>query len=188
MKGYGCYLVSGLLLVCGTASAFEQAQSTQTAKLPQQEKRTATEVWRSSLDTNDLLKAPKPLSFGIEVSTDNFGNQKITSYPQLNLTPEKSVSLSVERFRPKVKFKAGGMNTAVRLRGDGIKMQFHPVDKTTPPPIDPQTATAHQETHHVRAPSHHCHHRFVGCGHVHRHPHLRQHLQARRPALGHHRR
>lgn len=78
MKGYGCYLVSGLLLVCGTASAFEQAQSTQTAKLPQQEKRTATEVWRSSLDTNDLLKAPKPLSFGIEVSTDNFGNQKIT--------------------------------------------------------------------------------------------------------------
>ncbi|WP_236761059.1 hypothetical protein [Aeromonas veronii] len=99
-------------------------------------KRTATEVWRSSLNTNDLLKAPKPLSFGIEVSTDNFGNQKITSYPQLNLTPEKSVSLSVERFRPKVKFKAGGMNTALRLRGDGIKMQFNPVDKTIPLQIE----------------------------------------------------
>ncbi len=90
MKGYGCYLVSGLMLVCGTASAFEQDQQTQTAKLPQQEKRTATEVWRSSLNTNDLLKAPKPLSFGIEVSTDNFGNQKITSYPQLNLTRKRA--------------------------------------------------------------------------------------------------
>ncbi|MFM5341957.1 hypothetical protein ACEUA8_14560 [Aeromonas veronii] len=136
MKGYGCYLVSGLMLVCGTASAFEQAQSTQIAKLPQQEKRTATEVWRSSLDTNDLLKAPKPLSFGIEVSTDNFGNQTITSYPQLNLTPEKSISLSIERFRPKVKFKAGGLHTAIRLRGDGIKMQFNPVDKTIPLQIE----------------------------------------------------
>ncbi|WP_042010657.1 hypothetical protein [Aeromonas fluvialis] len=136
MKGYWCYLVSGLLLVWSTASAFEQAQSTHTARLPQQEKRTASEVWRSSLDTNALLKAPKPLSFGIEVTTDNFGNQKLTSYQQLNLTPEKRVSLSVDRFRPKVKFKAGGMNTALRLRGDGIKLQFNPVDKTIPLQIE----------------------------------------------------
>ncbi|XEI32043.1 hypothetical protein NMD14_14935 [Aeromonas veronii] len=136
MKGYGCYLVSGLLLVCGTASAFEQSQSTQTAKLPQQEKQTATEVWRSSLDTNDLLKAPKPLSFGIEVTTDNFGNQKVTSYQQLNLTPEKSVSLSFDRYKPRVKFKAGSMNTAIKLRGDGVKMQFNPVDKTIPLQIE----------------------------------------------------
>jgi len=136
MKGYGCYLVSGLLLVCGTASAFEQDQPTQTARLPQQEKRTATEVWRSSLDTNDLLNAPKPLSFGIEVTTDNFGNQKVTSYQQLNLTPEKSVSLSFERYKPRVKFKAGSMHTAIKLRGDGVKMQFNPVDKTIPLQIE----------------------------------------------------
>ncbi|EKP0308064.1 hypothetical protein JGK42_001889 [Aeromonas veronii] len=136
MKGYGGYLVSGLMLVCGTASALEQAQPALTAKLPQQEKRTATEVWRSSLDTNDLLKAPKPLSLGIEVTTDNFGNQQVTSYQQLNLTLEKSVSLSVDRFRPKVKFKTGGMNTALRLRGDGIKLQFNPTDKTIPLQIE----------------------------------------------------
>lgn len=136
MKGYGCHLVSGLLLICGTASAFEQDQPTQTARLPQQEKRTATEVWRSSLDTNDLLKAPKPLSFGIEVTTDNFGNQQVTSYPQLNLTPEKSVSLSFERYKPRVKFKAGSMHTAIKLRGDGVKLQFNPVDKTIPLQIE----------------------------------------------------
>ena len=79
MKGYGCYLVSGLMLVCGTASAFEPAQSTQIAKLPQQEKRTATEVWRSSLDTNDLLKAPNPLSCGGVVYTVHFGKTKINA-------------------------------------------------------------------------------------------------------------
>lgn len=136
MKGDGCYLVATLLLVCGTASAFEQAQPIQTAKLPQQEKRTVTEVWRSSLDTNDLLKAPKPLSFGIEVITDNYGNQKVTSYQQLNLTPEKSVSLSFDRYKPRVKFRTGSMNTAIKLRGDGIKMQFNPVDKTIPLQIE----------------------------------------------------
>ena len=54
---------------------------------PPQYEPPAKQTWQSNIDTNDLLKAPKPLSFGIEVSTDNFGNQKITSYPQLNLTP-----------------------------------------------------------------------------------------------------
>ncbi|MGL4932141.1 MAG: hypothetical protein ACRC4P_02210, partial [Aeromonas sp.] len=136
MNGCRCYLLALPLLLSGTANAFVQPQPSQTARLPLQEKRAATEVWRSNLDTNDLLKSPKPLSFGIEVSTDNFGNQKVTSYPQLNLTPEKSVSLSVERFRPKVKFKAGGMQTSVRLRGDGLKMQFNPVDKTIPLQIE----------------------------------------------------
>ncbi|MCF3096101.1 hypothetical protein EHZ86_01915 [Aeromonas australiensis] len=136
MKGYGCYLVSGLLLVCGTASAFEQAQSSQTAKLPQQEKRTATEVWRSSMDTNDLLKVPHPISLGIEISIDNLGNQKISSYQQLNLKSEKRVSLSYEQHRPNIKFRTGEINTALKLRGDGLKMQFNPVDKTIPLQIE----------------------------------------------------
>lgn len=132
IKGYGCYLVSGLLL-----SAFEQDQPTQTARMQQQEKRTATEVWRSSLDTNDLLKAPKLLSFGIiEVTTDNFGNQKVTFYQQLNLTQGKSISLSFERYKPRVKFKMGSMQTAIKLRGDGVKMQFNPVDKAIPLQIE----------------------------------------------------
>ncbi|TNJ20730.1 hypothetical protein CF111_14870 [Aeromonas sobria] len=136
MNGGGLYLIPVWLLISSGVGAFELTQKSQSARLPLQDKRAATEVWRSSLDTNDLLKAPKALSFGIEVSTDSVGNQKITSYPQLNLTPEKSVSLSVERFRPKVKFKAGGMHTSVRLRGDGLKMQFSPLDKTIPLQIE----------------------------------------------------
>ncbi|PKQ81715.1 hypothetical protein AOX56_10510 [Aeromonas sobria] len=136
MNGGGLYLIPAWLLLSGGVGAFELTQKSQSPRLPLQDKRAATEVWRSSLDTNDLLKAPKALSFSIEVSTDSVGNQKITSYPQLNLTPEKSVSLSVERFRPKVKFKAGGMHTSVRLRGDGLKMQFSPLDKTIPLQIE----------------------------------------------------
>ncbi|MGL5661104.1 MAG: hypothetical protein ACRDCX_07770 [Aeromonas sp.] len=91
----------------------------------------AAPVWRS-LDTNDLLSAPAPLSFGIEVSTDRLGHQRIRSYPQLNLSQEKRVSLSVDRFRPKLKFKTGGMQAAIRLRGDGVKLQFKPIDKRMP--------------------------------------------------------
>ncbi|MGL5452854.1 MAG: hypothetical protein ACRDBT_10835 [Aeromonas sp.] len=91
----------------------------------------AAPVWRS-LDTNDLLSAPAPLSFGIEVSTDRLGHQRIRSYPQLNLSQEKRVSLSVDRFRPKLKFKTGGMHAAIRLRGDGVKLQFKPIDKRMP--------------------------------------------------------
>lgn len=137
MNGYWRLLLPSALLIWGSsARGFEQDPPVTSAQLAQQEKHAASEVWRSSLNTNDLLKAPTPLSFNIEVSTDNFGNQKVTSYPQLNLTPEKSVSLSIERFRPKVKFKAGGMDTAVRLRGDGIKMQFKPADKSIPLQIE----------------------------------------------------
>nr|WP_279007092.1 hypothetical protein [Aeromonas jandaei] len=106
------------------------------AMLPRQQALTSREVWRSTLDTNDLLKAPKPLSFGIEVTTDNYGNQQITSYPQLNLTPEKSVSLSFERYKPKVKFRTGTMNTAIKLRGNGVKLQLNPVDKSIPLEIE----------------------------------------------------
>ncbi|WP_411663735.1 hypothetical protein [Aeromonas jandaei] len=103
---------------------------------PRQQALTSREVWRSTLDTNDLLKAPKPLSFGIEVTTDNYGNQQITSYPQLNLTPEKSVSLSFERYKPKVKFRTGTMNTAIKLRSNGVKLQLNPVDKSIPLEIE----------------------------------------------------
>lgn len=93
---------------------------------------TPTKTWQSNLDTNDLLKAPKQLSFGVDISTDNLGNKTITPYQKLNLTPEKSVSLAFENYRPRIKFKAGGMNTAVKLRGDGVKMQFNPTDKKIP--------------------------------------------------------
>ena len=92
----------------------------------------AKQVWQSNIDTNDLLKAPKPLSFGVDVMTDSNGAKQITPYQKLNLTAEKSVSLSFDKHKPRIKFKAGGLNTAIKLRGDGVKMQFNPTDKTIP--------------------------------------------------------
>lgn len=135
MRTTGMVFLTGLLLLTDRALALENSTNPG-AMLPRQQALTSREVWRSTLDTNDLLKAPKPLSFGIEVTTDNYGNQQITSYPQLNLTPEKSVSLSFERYKPKVKFRTGTINTAIKLRGNGVKLQLNPVDKSIPLEIE----------------------------------------------------
>ncbi len=135
MRTTGMVFLTGLLLLTNRAVALENSTN-QGAMLPRQQALTSREVWRSTLNTNDLLKAPKPLSFGIEVTTDNYGNQQISSYPQLNLTPEKSVSLSFERYKPKVKFRTGTMNTAIKLRGNGVKLQLNPVDKSIPLEIE----------------------------------------------------
>uniref|UniRef100_UPI003BA00070 hypothetical protein n=1 Tax=Aeromonas jandaei TaxID=650 RepID=UPI003BA00070 len=135
MRTTGMVFLTGLLLLTDRAVALENSTN-QGAMLPRQQALTSREVWRSTLNTNDLLKAPKALSFGIEVTTDNYGNQQITSYPQLNLTPEKSVSLSFERYKPKVKFRTGTMNTAIKLRGNGVKLQLNPVDKSIPLEIE----------------------------------------------------
>ncbi|MFC5704917.1 hypothetical protein [Aeromonas eucrenophila] len=64
--------------------------------------------------------------------TDSNGARSITPYQKLNLTAEKSVSLSFEKHKPRIKFNAGGINTAIKLRGDGVKMQFNPTDRTIP--------------------------------------------------------
>lgn len=96
----------------------------------------AKQTWQSTLDTNDLLKQPKPLSLGVDITTDSNGNRQITPYQKLNLTAEKSVSLSFEKQKPRIKFNAGGINTSLKLRGDGVKMQFNPSDKTIPLQIE----------------------------------------------------
>ncbi|MDO2950737.1 hypothetical protein [Aeromonas simiae] len=86
----------------------------------------------TSLDSNGLLGRSSRYSMGLDVKIDRNGQQTITPYHQLNLTPEKSVSLLFEHYKPRVKFKAGGINTAVKLRGDGLKLQFNPTDKRIP--------------------------------------------------------
>ena len=103
---------------------------------PPQFEQPAKQTWRSTIDTNDLLKSPKPLSLGVDIMTDSNGTQRITAYQKLNLTAEKSVSLSFEKHKPRIKFKAAGMNTAIKLRGDGVKLQFNPVDKSIPLQIE----------------------------------------------------
>ena len=103
---------------------------------PPQHEPPAKQTWQSTIDTNDLLKSPKPLSLGVDIMTDSNGTQRITAYQKLNLTAEKSVSLSFEKHKPRIKFNAGGIHTSVKLRGDGVKMQFNPTDKTIPLQIE----------------------------------------------------
>ena len=103
---------------------------------PPQFEQPAKQTWRSTIDTNDLLKSPKPLSLGVDIMTDSNGTQRITAYQKLNLTAEKSVSLSFEQHKPRIKFKAGGMNTSIKLRGNGVKLEFSPTDRSIPLDIE----------------------------------------------------
>ena len=125
-----------LLLISSSVMAVDRPVENAWKQLPAAQSQPVSQVWRSSLDTNDLLKAPKPLSFGVDIMTDSDGNQQVTAYQKLHLTAEKSVSLSFEHHKPRIKFKAAGMNTAIKLRGDGVKLQFNPVDKSIPLQIE----------------------------------------------------
>ena len=124
-----------LLLISSNAMAVDRPVENAWPQLPPSSQQ-ASQVWRSNVDTNDLLKAPKPLSLGMDVVTDSDGNSQVTPYQKLNLTAEKSVSLSFEQHKPRIKFNAGGIHTSVKLRGDGVKMQFNPTDKTIPLQIE----------------------------------------------------
>ncbi|MEN9531734.1 MAG: hypothetical protein ACRC7D_05850 [Aeromonas popoffii] len=128
--------IFSLLLINSSVMAVDRPVDNAWREPPAAATQQASQVWRSTLDTNELLKAPKPLSFGVEIMTDSDGNKQVTAYPTLNLTAEKSVSLSFEQHKPRIKFKAAGMDTAIKLRGDGVKLQFNPVDKSIPLQIE----------------------------------------------------
>lgn len=121
-----------LLIFSSSVMALDRPIDNAWLNPPPQSTQPAKQVWQSTIDTNDLLKAPKQLSFGVDIMTDSNGARSITPYQKLNLTAEKSVSLSFEQHKPRIKFNAGGINTAIKLRGDGVKMQFNPTDKTIP--------------------------------------------------------
>lgn len=128
--------ICSLLLISSSVMAVDRPVDNAWRDLPAFGTQQASQVWRSTLDTNDLLKAPKQLSFGVDVVTDSDGNRLVTPYQKLNLTAEKSVSLSFEQHKPRIKFKAGGMNTAIKLRGNGVKLEFSPTDRTIPLDIE----------------------------------------------------
>ncbi|MBP4040286.1 MULTISPECIES: hypothetical protein [Aeromonas] len=125
-----------LLIVSSSTLALDRPIENAWLTPPPQHEQPAKQTWQSTLDTNDLLKTPKPLSLGVDIITDSNGGKQISAYQKLNLTAEKSVSLSFEKQRPRIKFNAGGINTSVKLRGDGVKMQFNPTDKTIPLQIE----------------------------------------------------
>ena len=125
-----------LLIVSSSTLALDRPIENAWLTPPPQHEQSAKQTWQSTLDTNDLLKTPKPLSLGVDIITDSNGGKQISAYQKLNLTAEKSVSLSFEKQRPRIKFNAGGINTSVKLRGDGVKMQFNPTDKTIPLQIE----------------------------------------------------
>ncbi|WP_421143229.1 hypothetical protein [Aeromonas dhakensis] len=120
-----------LLLISSNVMAIDRPVENAWPQLPP-----SSQVWQSTLDTNDLLKAPKPLSFGMDVVTDSNGNSQVTPYQKLNLTAEKSVSLSFEQHKPRIKFKTAGMNTSLKLRSNGVKLEFSPTDRTIPLDIE----------------------------------------------------
>lgn len=124
-----------LLLISSNTMAVDRPVENAWPQLPPSSQQ-ASQVWRSNVDTNDLLKAPKPLSFGMDVVTDSDGNSQVTPYQKLNLTAEKSVSLSFEQHKPRIKFKTAGMNTSIKLRGNGVKLEFSPTDRTIPLDIE----------------------------------------------------
>ncbi|HDX8360492.1 TPA: hypothetical protein RQN15_004289 [Aeromonas hydrophila] len=124
-----------LLLISSNAMAVDRPVENVWPQLPPSSQQ-ASQVWRSNVDTNDLLKAPKPLSFGMDIVTDSDGNSQVTPYQKLNLTAEKSVSLSFEQHKPRIKFKTAGMNTSIKLRGNGVKLEFSPTDRTIPLDIE----------------------------------------------------
>lgn len=125
-----------LLIFSSTAMALDRPIENAWLTPPPQSVQPAKQTWKSNLDTNDLLKAPKPLSFGVDIMTDSNGNSQITPYQKLNLTAEKSVSLSFEKQKPRIKFNAGGIKTTLKLRGDGVKMQFNPTDQSIPVQVE----------------------------------------------------
>ena len=125
-----------LLIFSSTAMALDRPIENAWLTPPPQSAQPAKQTWKSNLDTNDLLKAPKPLSFGVDIMTDSNGNSQLTPYQKLNLTAEKSVSLSFEQHKPRIKFNAGGIKTTLKLRGDGVKMQFNPTDQSIPVQVE----------------------------------------------------
>ena len=42
---------------------------------PPQYEPPAKQTWQSNIDTNDLLKSPKPLSLGVDIMTDSNGTR-----------------------------------------------------------------------------------------------------------------
>ena len=124
-----------LLLISSNVMAIDRPVENAWPQLPPSSQ-PASQVWQSTLDTNDLLKAPKPLSFGMDVVTDSNGNSQVTPYQKLNLTAKKSVSLSFEQHKPRIKFKTAGMNTSLKLRSNGVKLEFSPTDRTIPLDIE----------------------------------------------------
>lgn len=84
----------------------------------------------------DLLQINRYSSLSLEVKREASGEEVITPYHRLNLTPDKRVSVGFENLRPRIKFRAGTMDTSVKLRGDGLKVQLTPSDKTIPMQIE----------------------------------------------------
>lgn len=74
---------------------------------------------------------PKRYGLDIELDSTTDGNRRLAAYPSLKLTPQSSVSLSLQSFRPRLNFEGGGFKTSLKLRGDGIKLNIRPSDPET---------------------------------------------------------
>ena len=125
-----------LLIVSSSATALDRPVDNAWLTPPPQHEAPAKQTWQSTLDTNDLLKQPKPpLSLGwISPPTATVIGRSPLSEAEPHGREERQPLL--RKAKPRIKFNAGGINTSVKLRGDGVKMQFNPSDKTIPLQIE----------------------------------------------------
>lgn len=95
---------------------------------------------------NPVLQPPQRMTlaypdlFGVSLSRYEFnvelrpngslngGNQRLSAYPSLKLTPQSSVGFSLKNFNPRFDIERAGFKTSLRLRGDGIKLNIRPAD------------------------------------------------------------
>ena len=67
-----------LLIVSSSATALDRPVDNAWLTPPPSTKAPAKQTWQSTLDTNDLLKQPKPALLGVDITTDSNGNRQIT--------------------------------------------------------------------------------------------------------------
>lgn len=115
------------LLYSTPSSAYEQPSPNY-----QQASATYQQPLRFTLTPPSIISdTPKRYGLDIELHSTTDGNQRLAAYPSLKLTPQSSVSLSLQSFRPRLNFEGGGFKTALKLRGDGFKLNIRPSDPET---------------------------------------------------------
>lgn len=92
------------------------------------------------LNRSDLFTLlPSRYQIHIELTPSgppNSSNPRLSAYPSLPLSSQSSLGLSFNNFRPRLNFDRDGLKTSVKLRGDGIKLNFRPTAISTQLEID----------------------------------------------------
>ncbi|MGO4998200.1 hypothetical protein [Oceanisphaera sp. W20_SRM_FM3] len=82
------------------------------------------------LNRSDLFALlPSRYQIHIELTPSgpaNSGNPRLSAYSNFQLSPQSSLGLSLKNLSPRLKFDRPGLQTELKFRGDGIKLNFRP--------------------------------------------------------------